>query len=202
MPLGRARAGLTGVLPSRPRPRPSRSSPSHSRPIICMSGAMGAPPMGICFGSQQRFVKQHPHMHATQPGPPQPSWPTTAHTGQQNLYKAPGGSLYCTHWSRAGHDVLAGSGRRGLRGRFGSGEYVGICRRGPERDRERPPCFLRGLELSGRQERARSARDGLFGRSRDTLTFPLNASKSIPFGMASSPRALTTDPVAKPNSFA
>ena len=52
--------------------------------------------MGICFGSQQRFVKQHPHMHATQPGPPQPSWPTTAHTGQQNLYKAPGGSLYCT----------------------------------------------------------------------------------------------------------
>ena len=37
--------------------------------------------MGICFGSQQRFVKQHPHMHATQPGPPEPSESHVAHHG-------------------------------------------------------------------------------------------------------------------------
>ena len=74
--------------------------------MIAMSGAMGAP-IGISFGVQQNIVNQHSRTHARAAGTPQPSWLTTAQTGQQHLNAAPGGSLSAPPGVAAGGRVSA-----------------------------------------------------------------------------------------------
>ena len=75
--------------------------------MIAMSGAMGAPAIGISFGVQQNIVNQHSRTHARAAGTPQPSWLTTAQTGQQHLNAAPGGSLSAPPGVAAGGRVSA-----------------------------------------------------------------------------------------------